>query len=262
MIQNLAKDLNVTTQAFRPAVLYLNGEYMGVYVLQEKYSDKFIADHYNVNGKNVIIVEEGKIDEGEDEDISFYEDMMSYADKNLSEAAVYSEFCNIVDIDSMIDYYAVQIYICNADWNPEKNTRIWRVRTPENDHYGDGKWRWILYDTEFSSSLHNKESTSFECDSYVRTIEEDPLFASAVKNPDFYNKFAERINYLSENTFAPEKVSAEVDRLAALYKPFMPDYYKRFGDTSEKWDININNIKTFFENRSGVILDAVQNGQL
>ncbi len=262
LIQNLAKDLNVTTQAFRPAVLYLNGEYMGVYVLQEKYSDKFIADHYNVNEKNVIIVEEGKIDEGEDEDISFYEDMMSFADKNLSEAAVYNEFCNIVDIDSMIDFYAVQIYISNADWNPEKNTRIWRVRTPENDHYGDGKWRWILYDTEFSSSLHNKESTSFECDSYVRTIEEDPLFASVVKNPDFYNKFAERINYLSDNTFAPEKVSAEVDRLAALYKPFMPDYYKRFGDTSEKWDININNIKTFFENRSGVILDAVQNGQL
>ena len=261
LIQNLAKDLGITTQALRPAVLYLNGEYMGIYVLVERFSDKFCADHYDVSRENVIIIEEGTVEEGEDEDISFYEELMSYADKDLSDAAVYSEFCNVVDIDNMIDYYAVQIYISNADWDPEKNMRVWRVRTPENDDYGDGRWRWMLYDTEFSSSLYNTEDTSYQNDSIARTIEKDPLFASVVKNPDFYNKFAEKISYLSNNTFASEKVSAEVDRLAALYKPFMPNYYKRFGDTSNRWDININNIKTFFENRSEFILDAVQNWQ-
>ncbi len=261
LIQNLAKNLDITTQASRPAVLYINGEYMGIYVLQEKYSDKFLADHYNVTKKNVVLVEEAEIEEGEDEDISLYEDLISYANKDLSDPAVYKEFCSIADVDSMIDYYAVQIYISNADWGPKKNTRLWRVRTPENNNFGDGKWRWILYDTEYSSTLYNEEATSYTYNSFSKTLENDPLFASAMKNSDFQNKFAEKINYLSENTFAPDKAIAEVDRLAALYKPFMSDYYKRFGRTPWEWNSCIDNLKTFFQKRPQFISDAVQNYQ-
>ena len=261
LIQKLAKNLDVATQASRPAVLYLNGEYMGIYVLQEKFSDKYFADHYDVAENNVIIIEEGAVDEGKDEDIALYKDLMSYAGKDLSVSDTYNEFCSIVDITSMIDYYAIQIYIGNADWGPEKNTRLWRVRLPENDDYGDGKWRWILYDTEYSSSLYNQAVTAFSYDSFTAALENDPLFASAMKNTDFYNQFTEKIDYLANNTFSPDMVNAELNRLASLYHPYMPNYYKRFGSTSWVWDSSISGIKTFFANRLWYIWSAVQDYQ-
>ncbi len=261
LILNLVKDLNFATQVSRPAVLYINGEYMGIYVLQEKFSDKYLADHYKVDKKNVILIEEGEIDEGEDSDIAFYEEMRSYADKDLSDAQTYDEFCSIVDIDSMIDYYATEIYIGNNDWDPLKNTRLWRVRTPENEDHGDGRWRWILYDTEFSASMYNFAETRYDYNSFAAAQEKDPLFASVIKNPDFYEKFSEKIRSLAENNFTPDKVNAEIDRLAEIYKPYMPNYYKRFGDTSWAWDSNINGIKDFFEKRFPFIRDHIQNYQ-
>lgn len=176
LIQHLANNLDVATQASRPAILYINGEYMGIIVMQEKYSDRYIADHFDVDKDNVIIIEEGEVDEGKDADLSLYEELISYADKDMSDPNVYNDFCNIVDINSMLDYYATEIYIGNADWWLTRNTRIWRVRTPENESYGDGKWRWMFYDMEYSSSLYNQDETAYNYDSFTRAMAKDKLF--------------------------------------------------------------------------------------
>ena len=259
LIQSLVKDLNFATQADRPAVLYLNGEYMGVYVMQEKFSDRFFADHYLVDKDNVVIIEEGVVDEGKDADIVLYEELQSYADMDITDPEVYNAFCNVVDVESMIDYYATEIYIANADWNPTKNTRLWRIRTPENDSFGDGKWRWILYDTEYSSSLYQQAKTSYNYDSFAVALEVDPLFASVMKNSEFCNAFAERIEYLATNNFSTANVNAALESFSSVYKPYMADYYKRFGDTSGYWNVNINGIRNFFANRAGYILNVVEN---
>ena len=258
LIQNLLKDLHIATQAERPAVLYLNGEYMGIYVLQEKYTDKFIADHYEVDRDNVILIKEGEIEEGEDEDIALYNEMLSFADRDLSDLGIFEEFCSVVDLDSMIDFYAAEIYIGNADWNPRKNTRLWRVRTPENESNGDGRWRWILYDTEFSSSLYGWTHSSFEYNSFSAAVAADPLFAAAVKNKTFYSLFLDRSRELSYAYLDAGHVDRALKAYAEMYKPYMEFYYKRYGDTSEEWEKNIQNIRVFFSNRAEYILPYIE----
>jgi len=257
LIQHLANNLDVATQASRPAILYINGEYMGIIVMQEKYSDRYIADHFDVDKDNVIFIEEGEVDEGKDADISLYEELISYADKDMSDPNVYNDFCNIVDITSMLDYYATEIYIGNADWWLTKNTRIWRVRTPENESYGDGKWRWMFYDMEYSSSLYNQDETAYNYDSFTRAMAKDKLFASVMKNADFRTEFIRRIQHLSEYNFLPDNVSSTIGYYESLYKPYMSNYYKRFGDTAWAWNSNISSIKKFFTNRATYIMKYI-----
>ena len=266
LIQSLVKDLDFTTQAGRPAVLYLNGEYMGVYVMQEKFSDQLFADHYLVDKDNVVVIEEGVVDEGEDADIVLYEELQSFADMDMTDPEVYAAFCNVVDIESMIDYYATEIYIANADWNTDdegvvKNIRLWRVRMPENDSFGDGKWRWILYDTEYSASLYNLAKTSYNYDSFAAALNADPLFASVMKNAVFCQAFKEKIESLAVNNFSSANVNSALASFSETYQPYMSDYYKRFGDTSSAWNSNINGIRNFFAKRAEYILDVVENYQ-
>ena len=261
LIQSLVKDLDLTTQANRPAVLYLNGEYMGLFIMQEKYSDSFFADHYGVAKNNVVVVEEGVVEEGKDEDIALYEELQAYANMDLSNPEIYNAFCNVVDIESMIDYYAVQIYIGNADWGPEKNASLWRVRTPENDSFGDGKWRWVLYDTDFSAALYKSKKTSHNYNSFAEALEVDPLFASVLKNDEFYQSFVDKIRSLGEDNFSTTNVQSALNSFSEVYAPYMPDFYKRFGDTSQEWNSNINGIKNFFANRLRYILNYVENYQ-
>lgn len=40
-------DINILYQAYRPTVLYLNGEYWGVYFMKEKRNRFFVAQHEN-----------------------------------------------------------------------------------------------------------------------------------------------------------------------------------------------------------------------
>ena len=54
------------------------------------------------------------------------------------------------------------------------------------------------------------------------------------------------------------KVKEAMNGYAAEYKPYMPLYYQRFGDTSEYWDHYIDGIGTFFENRAEHILPFVK----
>lgn len=250
LLQHLLKGLDFSVQESRPAVLYLNGEYMGIYVLQEKYSDRFLSEHYGVNADNVIMIDEGIVEEGSDEDIGLYRDLMSYAGKDLADPEVYREFCGIADIGSMIDYYAAEIYISNANWDQENNVCLWRVRIPENDGYGDGRWRWMLYDTEYSSSLYGRQVTAYDYDSFTAALSAHPLFAAAMKNEDFRTAFIGKIEYLAENCFREDRVIEALDLYDSLYSPYMPLYYRRFGDTSYAWRENFIGIETFFANRA------------
>ena len=110
-IQGQLTDRAYATQASTPVVVFLNGEYWGVYNLTEKYSDASIENTYGIDKDNVIIFKEGELDEGKDEDQQYYDEFMSYKDKDFTNDEVYEAFCDIVDIQSFADYYATEILV-------------------------------------------------------------------------------------------------------------------------------------------------------
>ena len=245
-IQSLLSDRNFTTQAAVPAILYLNGEYWGFYNLQEKYSDNYLEYKFGVNKDNVVSFETGELSEGVESDRALYEELLSHRSKNMAIQANYDAFCDIFDIQSFIDYFAAEIYIGNHDW-PFNNYQLWRVRDIEpGNPYGDGKWRWMLFDVEFSLELYS-DYTSF--DTYEARVKYDNtgiavLFKALLKNDDFCRRYITTMMDLYNVNFNYDSCSAKLDAMANIYRPLMDDYYERFGGWYN-FDSKVNSARNY-----------------
>ena len=265
-LQDMAADCAADTQRGRPTVVFLNGEYWGIYTLQDKYDGVYYTAHYGVDEDNVVAVKEKEIEAGTAEDMTLYEELAGFADKDMSDPAVYASFLEAVDIDSFLDYCAFEIYIGNADWGYGQdadgtrtddtlhNTLVWRVRTPDGTAAGDGKWRFSIFDTEFSTGLNWSSRTSADIDHVRRAMTSQPLFAAAMRSREFREAFLEKLRYLGETVFTPDSVNASLSEYAARWRPYMDDAWRRFGDHSWIWDSELDGIREFFAERYSYIL--------
>ena len=259
-IQSRLRDKAFSTQLGRIAVVFINGEYWGHYSLEERYDDRYVENHYGV--KDPLIIKEGEVEEGKDSDIQLYKNLLLFADKDLSDESEWQAFKQVMDVRSMADYYAAEIYICNKDWMQDVNTELWRsLSVDPSNPYADGRWRFILYDTEFSSAIYELEETRASFDSFSNAMKFHPLFAAAVRNPEFQAMFKESIHDMADRCFEPGDVEADLKAWGERWYPYMPDYYKRFGDsTSWAWNRYMDLTNRFFKDRAAHILPAVEKG--
>ena len=73
------------TQAFRPAAVYLNGEYWGFYNIREKISEHFLDDKINVKKSKINLLElGGDVIQGSNED---YLDLIEFITNNSLDSA-------------------------------------------------------------------------------------------------------------------------------------------------------------------------------
>ncbi|MCL2759318.1 MAG: CotH kinase family protein [Treponema sp.] len=264
-IQSLLTDRAFITQAGTPCIVYLNGEYWGVYNMQERHSDRFLEYKGYANSRNnVVIFTAAGLDEGDEAtDQVLYDTMRDLGLMDMTNPANYTAFCNVFDIDSYIDYFAAQMYIYNEDW-PQNNYRIWRVRTaePSNIPYGDTKWRFMMYDTEFSMGIYsagsitgqNNVGNAFEklINGEHKNHENARIFVNLMQNPDFAKQFVTTMMDLYNVVFDYNSNVTELDRLADIYRPIMVDNAQRWGGGSFDW--HIGNMKSYMLNiRSAMV---------
>ena len=180
------------------AVLFLEGEYWGVYIIQEKFSNNFFEKNYLISSQYLSFLKDNKVEEGlEKELVDFKHFCEDYSEKDLKDQKVYEEIKNYIDINSMIELFATGIYLSNMDW-PARNDGEWRYnseKTEEGNEYTDGKWRFIIYDLDYAmgAKYHGTGSPGIDNFSYSnrRNIESpvNLFFALLKNNKDFQNKF-------------------------------------------------------------------------
>jgi uncharacterized repeat protein (TIGR02543 family) len=232
-IQDLLSDRSFSTQASVPCVVYLNGEYWGPYNFQERHSDNHTEYKYGVKKENVISFDNGELDDGNPGEESFFWNMVDMANNNMSVPANYSAFCALVDIDNFIDYWAAQIYVYNEDW-PHNNFRIWRTRNVESGNpYGDTKWRWQMFDTEFSMGIYNSGGIGDAIDKIINGDNKEhynnKLFKALLANPEFSKKFVNTMMDLYNANFHPDNYLPKLNSYETVYRPLMNGYFSRWG---------------------------------
>ena len=217
----IAQSLNFETPQSRPVVVFLNGEYWGLYFLKERHNESFIVDHYGFNKEDINIIKSwnGNTSFGDNE--SFIKMMQWFQKADLSNADAYRQACTLIDIDCFIDYYCFQIFISNSDW-PHNNMRCWQAI--------DGKWRWIFYDGDcallsnpnmLSNIIYNEKNKD------ASTI----VFTKLLVNESFRNQFYERFGELLTHEFDPKNTKTYFDECINTVNPEIDFHYKRFGYT-------------------------------
>jgi hypothetical protein len=154
-----------TTQTHRPAAVFLNGEYYGVAWLKSPRTPNHLV---RVLGGGVTdnfeFVEGGDRRlqpgwwQGEPRGVTDISELFELARSGFTGTegeARFQEFSRRVDVDDLIRYYAMQVYINNLDW-PNHNMELWRYFPTEEEkndpnlhpYLRDGRWRVFAHDIE------------------------------------------------------------------------------------------------------------------
>ena len=254
MIHAMSTDADVVNQEYCPCVLFLDGEYWGFYWLCTRFKPDYLNQEYGVRRDNIVSVKAGSIEIGEDEDLKLYEDMVVYiADSDMRSPEAYERAGALIDLQSCIDYYALEVYIANTDW-PTNNFALWRSRRKASDALSDGRWRWMLFDLDHTSRVENAGE-----DTAKRACNLDAMFASLMQNDDFSRRFTEKLVQLAEETFTPERTDAfvdtfEFDMAAAIEKKYQRFYGKYNMD--ELFYAGCKQVREFFRLRQTYIINT------
>lgn len=251
LINDLASDLAVDTRVYKPYELFLDGEYWGVYWLTPRYEREYFQYKYDVKGNDVVDIKEGVVEIGEERDIELYNALVQFITENdMSDPEMFAKACDMIDLQSWIDYYAAEVYIYNVDW-PKYNMAMWRTRGKGSGAYADGKWRWILFDLNQAMIDYSAEKENVQ-----RVFKKDKLFASLMKNKDFSDAFTAKLVELSENNFNPDRVETWIrDYEAVMVDAMEKEYARYYGDEQGVDDFieRCESVIRFFRNRSDYI---------
>ncbi len=247
LVPALLKDTYFTAadyMDYTPVALYINGEYWGLYYLREKFNDNYVSYKYGYE-KGTIDLIKGQyyVHAGDKKD---YDALMKWLRANSLESKKnYEYFCSKVDIDSFIQFWIVQTFICNYD---SGNIRCYKGE--------DGKWRWMLYDFDWAFM------SGFVKDDMIQKHMLDPkghgstnnmgniMSRRLLKNKEFKNKFVTEYIKALKYVFNYDRTSKIVDSLQSSIKAEIPRQKDRWGQPSVKrQQSQVKSIKTFLKNR-------------
>ena len=268
--QSLVTDRAMTTQATSECILFIDGEFWGIYQLMEKYNSDYFKSHYGIKKNDVCFIKNGSLEDGNDQDLSEWNNLLgnlSRVDMTLDEN--YQRACAELDMQSFIDYFAAQIYWANHDW-PNNNTGVWRSNAvdPENP-YADGKWRMVLFDTEYSSNLADKVSETGPTFNSFNQASGGGMggfggfmggggslsgaFSNLMKNETFRQQFELSFMDMANYNFDTKKTTAAINYYRN-FKQQILDTYKRFPSSKhthneQTFEQDYQLLETFYNTR-------------
>jgi hypothetical protein len=197
----------VDMQAYQPVLLFLNGEYWGLYNLMERKGADFIKDNHGYDDVDILTGEYERVVSGKS---TYYDKLTKFIINNdIKDDSIYSQVGLLMDVPNYIDYWVYEVYSSTHD--NRVNIRYWRPK-------GEGhKWRWISYDQDSWNKYDENSIKRF-------TEAEDVfLFTRLLKNETFRKEWANRMcDYLntvleSENVIGivdgiTKRISNEIDR--------------------------------------------------
>lgn len=240
----VADKTTVAVQKYRPVVLYLNGEFWGVYFIREKANENYVAGNYNADVKDVTLAEFNGTSSSQ------YTALVNYAaTHDLSVQTHYEYVCSQMDVENYTDFMIAQMYIANTDID---NIRFFK--TP------DIKWTWLFYDTDlsFSSAGYNTLKDYTNPNGTGSGSLSTKLINALLKNPEFRENFIRRFAWQIENIWSVENVSVRADELENLLKEDMKLDCDRWKYSYSGWQGSVNYLRKFPAERTPKITGFVQ----
>ncbi|MFN2140857.1 MAG: CotH kinase family protein [Candidatus Promineifilaceae bacterium] len=228
--QILEGELNLGTQAFRPALLFVNGSYFGIHNIREKENEDYLVTHYGVDldELDLLFVGYSHGDGSTDLNVLYgdagdYERLVEFAlSHDLTAPENYSVLQANLNTDHFIDYIIAESYAGNTSWH--RNRKVWRAQAPLD------RWDFLIYDLDRGFGRR-----------YTNTLQDilglDPLFGALLSNQDFKNQFVQRFAHRLNVTFKPERLLTILDLLQENIAPEI-DRQREYWTVEEWWAEN------------------------
>ena len=281
------------TQGFRSVIKFINGEFWGWYNIRERLDKHYLNRVYGVDPDNIDHINfsysssRGSVSVTASEgDTLAYNRMVMFArnvrnnQTGLTSQEVLDSMFKLIDIDSYVDYYAVQMLLGNTD-GIYNNHRMWRERRRfENRVPGetgrDGRFRWLVFDLDQILNIWNiGDGNGYRFDQiYSSSNPGNEMFRNLMGNKSiehhFVNSFA---NLLNTAFHSGNRTDSVIDSIAGTMRPVMDAHVRRWRNplymasrenlssnpnVAENWEGWLNDLKSKYRSRIGSYRNTVR----
>ena len=226
----MAEHADIDWQAWRPAVIYINGNYWCLLNIRERANENNILTHYD-GLEDIDLIENGELKEGTKENYDAFTAFFNEHGHTLD------EYAELMDWDEYIRITTMNLYFNNLDY-PGNNNVMWRPRAE------GGKWRWIAKDLDYTLGLYTNGGAGgsggydhqiiaqwYNPDDYSLhqganfsiTWDATRLFRRLMEDADFAREFIDRFSIYMGDFLNEKSVRAIWDPMYAMIK----DEWKR-----------------------------------
>ena len=205
--RTMASHVDLDWQAGHTAVLYINGEYMGMLNIRERSNEDNVYSNYGgledldmveigheqINGQDMF---EEELKEGT---ADFYEAFKAFYSEKGHTLAEYEQW---LDVSEYLNVAAMNLFYGNNDW-PGNNTVFWR---PNDDDTTSGlpkRFRVIVKDTDFGLGLYGKQNNynmldllyhpeNHQGEAWAYTEPATRLLKNMLEDPDILNMLIDK----------------------------------------------------------------------
>lgn len=249
LLTDLTEPLDMDIQAYRPCVVYINGEYWGIHNVREKINEDYLKNNHGINKDSIdLLRHKGDVQEGSSKE---YKKLLKYLEKNTFESnEMIDQLDSIMDIDNYINYNITEVYVDNRDAGG--NIRYWK------EQKSGSRWRWILFDLDLSFAISSKKAYKVNTLHKMTTLSDEnwpnPAWSTFIirkllENDSikgvYVNRFADHLNTI----FSSKNVNFKLDSIYNLIKDEMPFHGQRWKLSMEKWNLRVDRMREFADKR-------------
>jgi hypothetical protein len=258
LMHRLVTDLDIDIQAYRPCMVFLNGQLWGIHNIREKMNEHYPASHFPVEPDNIDFIERDSVVHG---DAVHYQTLLQFVNsQDLSLSENYHQVADMIEVDNFQEYVLSVLFFANPDW-PWNNVRCWRPRHPQ------GKWRWMLFDMDYG--FHGGHLGP-DANTFTEIHQQDngttQLLFSLLENTAFRNSFINRFADHLNTTFDSSSIIQQVNEIMTGIESSMPYHIQKWQysfegpwwlgksiDSMDEWYGHIEVVKDFGRKRADFV---------
>lgn len=272
-IHNLAVkgDLNLDVRRSERMVLYVNGDYWGVYEIRENPDEQdFTKYYYDQDKYNLQYIETWGgtwAEYGGQRALNDWADLYDFIMQNdMSDHANFDYVTSKYNYKSLVDYILVNSFTVCSDWL-NYNTGWWRGLDPNGDHK---KWGYILWDNDATfgfyinyTGIPDTSAAALPCNpETLNNPYSDPeghikVLNKLNENEEFHQYYVARQADLLNTIFSKDSMLSYLEEYVAIIEPEMAEHAERWDGTYEEWQNNVERLQYFIDRRTTAIESGI-----
>jgi len=244
----------IDSQAWEPCVVYLNGQFWGLYAFREKLDEHYIAHYHGADPDNLDRIEctaDGSVDwwRVNQGDWQAFDELSTFVQgRDFSDPDAYAQLEARIDLPNLATTVLAVGYWGNTDWW-YNNLKLWRERED------DARWRWMTFDLGHGWPSVNYDHIGVS----VSWSGEGLPIADAMENEAFRVMMANQAAELLSTSFEVGTALAKLDDMHARIEPVIPEQYAAWcGQPPSYWDSNVAFARSFVQRRPAIFQRQIQ----
>ncbi len=258
-------DLRLDERTSRFMIVYVDGQYWGLYDIREKADDQDYTDYYyNQPGSEIDFMKTWGGTWAEYGNSTHWDDLRTYIlTGDMTDPVQYDYVKTELNIGSLIDYIVLNSYAVTSDWL-NWNTAWWHGHVPAAAGGDKQKWRYVLWDNDATwghyinyTGVPSTGPTADPCNPELLVDPGGeghiPILLQLTLNESFKYEYVTRYIDLFNGILSCPEMHANLDSFVTEMTPEMAGQTAEWGGTVGGWNTNITALHTYFDARCAAL---------